>query len=99
MQSSIKKTWNLVEEFKKICEKIVNEANVNEEYSKLKILALQIAMEKEASAKRKSEKAEKVSHGLVTLYEKAMKDNMHPYEVLKSHGYIKNPIEEFMNAQ
>ncbi len=86
-------------EIKKICEKIVNEANVNEEYSKLKILALQIAMEKEASAKRKSEKAEKVSHGLVTLYEKAMKDNMHPYEVLKSHGYIKNPIEEFMNAQ
>jgi hypothetical protein len=89
-------------EIKKICEKVVNEASVSEEYSKLKLLALQMSLDKEEKSKdndKKVRKSEKVSHGLVDLYEKAMKNNMHPYEVFKRNGYIKNPIEEFMKAQ
>jgi hypothetical protein len=89
-------------EIKKICEKIVNEANVNEEYSKLKVAALQIALDKDAKAKvieDKVGKSETEAKGLMDLYEKAMKDNVHPYEVFKSHGYIKNAVEEFLKAK
>lgn len=89
-------------EIKKICEKIASEANVNEEYSKLKVLALHAALEKEAKAKDKIEeisKSQKASQGLVALYDKAMKDDVHPYDVLKKHGYVKNPVEEFLKAR
>ena len=89
-------------DIKKICEKTVSEASVNEEYSRLKILVLQKALEQEEKEKQNREKNEKIetkNQGLMALYEKARNDNVHPYDVLKKNGYIKNPIDEFLKVK
>ncbi|MBX4263776.1 ATP-binding protein [Clostridium estertheticum] len=90
------------EGIKKICERTVNEASVNEEYSSLKLVALQKALEQEEKKKHNSQKTEKMeteNQGLIALYDKARKDKLHPYDVLKKNGYIKDPIEEFLKAK
>lgn len=89
-------------DIKKICDKTVSEASVNEEYSRLKILVLQKALEQEEKEKQNKEKNEKIevkNQGLMALYEKARNDNVHPYDVLKKNGYIKNPIDEFLKVK
>ncbi|EES48194.1 ATP-binding protein [Clostridium botulinum] len=89
-------------DIKKICDKTVSEASVNEEYSRLKILVLQKALEQEEKEKQSRDKIEKIetkNQGLIALYEKARNDNVHPYDVLKKNGYIKNPIDEFLNVK
>lgn len=89
-------------DIKKICETTVNKANINEEYSRLKVLVLQKALEQEEKEKQSREKLEKIeikNHGLIALYEKARNDNVHPYDVLKKNGYIKNPIDEFLKVK
>lgn len=87
---------------KKICERVVNEASVDEEYSSLKIAALQKALEQEEKEKHNKEKTkiiETKNQGLIDLYDKARKDKVHPYDALKKNGYIKNPIEEFLKVE
>ncbi|SFC41451.1 AAA domain-containing protein [Clostridium uliginosum] len=89
-------------DIKKICETTVNKASINEEYSSLKILALQKALEQEEKEKQSRDKLEKIetkNQELIALYEKARNDNVHPYDVLKKNGYIKNPIDEFLNVK
>lgn len=89
-------------EIKNICEKIVHEARVNEEYSYLKKIAVQKALEQEAKKNSNNDKVKKIetkNHGLVELYEIARKNKLHPYDVLKENGYIKNPVEEFLNVK
>lgn len=89
-------------DIKKICETTVNKANINEEYSRLKILVLQKALEQEEKEKQSIDKLEKIeikNQGLMVLYEKARNDNVHPYDVLKKNGYIKNPIDEFLKVK
>lgn len=90
------------EEIKKVCNRVVNESSVNEEYSSLKLVALQKALEQEEKKKHNmttTEKIETKNQGLIALYDKARKDKLHPYDVLKKNGYIKNPIEEFLKAK
>ncbi|WP_423752099.1 ATP-binding protein [Clostridium algidicarnis] len=89
-------------DIKKICERAVNETNVNEEYSSLKRVVLQKALEQEEKDKQSNEKTTKIetiNQGLLALYEKAKKDKVHPYDVLKKNGYIKDPIEEFLKVE
>lgn len=89
-------------DIKKICDKTVSEASVNEEYGRLKILVLQKALEQEEKEKQNKQKNEKIeikNQGLMALYEKARNDNVHPYDVLKKNGYIKNPIDEFLKVK
>lgn len=86
---------------KKLCEKIVEKASVNEEYSVLKMAALKKAMELEEklnNSKKENENTKHSATGLLELYELARKNKEHPYDALKRNGYIKNPIEEFMKA-
>jgi signal recognition particle GTPase len=90
------------EGIKKICEKLIKESEVNEEYNSLKIRALQKALEEEEKAKnnkRNTSNTEAKSSGLIALYDKAKKDKVHPYELFKEKGYIKNPIEEFLKVK
>ncbi|MBW9150996.1 ATP-binding protein [Clostridium estertheticum] len=90
------------EEIKKVCNRVVNESSVNEEYSSLKLIALQKALEQEEKKKHNrttTEKIETKNQGLIALYDKARKDKLHPYDVLKKNGYIKDPIEEFLKAK
>lgn len=89
-------------DIKKICERAVNESTVNEEYSSIKMAALQKAMEQEEKEKHNREKNDKVeikNRGLIALYDKARKNKIHPYDVLKKNGYIKDPIEEFLKVE
>jgi hypothetical protein len=89
-------------DIKKLCEKIVDKAPVNEEYNALKIAALKKAMELEEKLNSSKKEDENIKHsatGLLELYEFARKNKEHTYDVLKRNGYIKNPIEEFIKAQ
>lgn len=89
-------------DIKKLCEKIVDKAPVNEEYNTLKIAALKKAMELEEklnSSKKENENTKHNATGLLELYEFARKNKEHTYDVLKRNGYIKSPIEEFIKAQ
>ena len=83
---------------KKICEKIINESNVKEEYSTLRMAVLKKAIEENEKEKCTNEIMKRVGtkNGIIYLYDKAIKDKMHPYDVFKKNGYIKNPIEEFL---
>ena len=88
-------------EIKKLCEKVVAEARINEEYSYLKKVAVQKALEQEEKKNSNADKSKKIetkNHGLIDIYEKARKRKLHPYEVLKDNGYIKNPLEEFLGV-
>jgi hypothetical protein len=89
-------------DIKKLCEKIVDKAPVNEEYNALKIAALKKSMELEEklnSSNKEDENTKHSANGLLELYEFARKNKEHTYDVLKRNGYIKSPIEEFIKAQ
>ena len=83
---------------RKICEKIVNGSSINEDYSNLKMEALKEAMSLNEKMKlRKEEKPKvKINGSLIEIYELSKEGNIHPYELLKKEGYIKNPVDEFL---
>lgn len=83
---------------RKICEKIVNSSSINEDYSNLKMEALKEAMALNEKMKLRKEKKPKVkiTGGLIEIYELSRERNIHPYELLKKEGYIKNPVDEFL---
>ncbi|OBR92964.1 transposon Tn7 transposition protein TnsC [Clostridium ragsdalei P11] len=85
-------------QIRKLVEKIVEKQPVGEEYNSIKALAIKKAMELNEKADKASKIEEKKlkTEGLLYLYEKAMKNKQHPYEVLKQNGFIKAPIEEFL---
>ncbi len=85
---------------RKICEKVVKSSSVNEDYSNLKIEALKEVMALNEKMKlRKEEKPKvKINGSLIEIYELSRERNIHPYELLKKEGYIKNPVDEFLNV-
>lgn len=85
---------------RKICEKIVNGSSINEDYSNFKKEALKEAMALNEKMKLKEENRpkQKVKGGLLEIYELSRERNIHPYELLKKEGYIKNPVDEFLNV-
>jgi hypothetical protein len=85
-------------DIKKICEDIVEKSHVDEEYSAQKLRALKKAMERNENLKenKKSQKKCEANEGLLAIYEMAIKQKKHPYELLKEEGFIKNPLEEFL---
>lgn len=87
---------------KKLCEKIVEKAPVDEDYDNLKISSLKKAMELEEKAKdnfKENEKVDRKKEVLLELCDLAKKSKEHPYEVLKRNGYVKDPVEEFLKVQ
>lgn len=89
------------EEINKTCEKVVQESSVGEDYNSLKLKALKSVMELQEKVglnNKKKEKLKSKSSGLLALYDKARQEKLHPYEVFKDNGYIKNPAEEFLNV-
>ena len=85
---------------RKVCEKIVNASSVSEDYSNLKMKALKEAMALNEKIKFKKEEKHKVKINgrLIESYELSRRRNIHPYELLKKEGYIKNPVAEFLNV-
>lgn len=91
-------------DIKKLAEKLVEKISVDEEYNSVKTAVIKAAMnlnEKRKEEKRRIEtKADKKhSEGLLFLFEIAINNKKHTYEVLKKEGYIKNPVEEFLMAK
>lgn len=84
-------------DIRKICEKIVETSDTNEDYTNHKKEALKKAIElNERLESQKSNKtSEKLGSGLMKIYNFAIDRKVHPYELLKNNGYIKNPIDEF----
>ncbi|MSR90365.1 AAA family ATPase [Clostridiaceae bacterium WCA-383-APC-5B] len=87
-------------DIRKICEKIVSKSSVHEKYSNLKIEALKEVMILNDKLKSKSKEKPKSSAtgSLLEIYDFARSNKKHPYEILKKEGYIKNPVDEFLNV-
>lgn len=87
-------------DIQKICENIVAKSYIDEEYSSQKLEAVKKSMElNETLKKNRNRKKEcEVNEGLVFIYEAAKKQKIHPYELLKEKGFIKNPLDEFLKV-
>lgn len=86
---------------RKICEKVVKSASVNEDYSNLKMEALKEAMalnEKKMKSKNENKPKTKNNGSLLEIFELSQARKVHPYELLKKEGYIKNPVDEFLDV-
>lgn len=85
---------------RKICGKIVNGSSINEDYSNLKMEALKeaMALNEKIKLKENDKPKEKAKGGLLEIYDLSKERNIHPYELLKKEGYIKNPVDEFLKA-
>lgn len=89
-------------ELKNIVENVVKNAPIDTEYNALKMLVIQQAIEqnqkkqdKIAQDKLGRKEKNNESHSLLSIRERAMKRNEHPYERLKKDGYILDPLIEF----
>ncbi|MBY6949422.1 AAA family ATPase [Clostridium botulinum] len=87
-------------DIRKICEKLVKNSSVNEDYSSLKMEALKeaMALNEKMKLKKQDSPKEKIKGGLLEIYELYRERNIHPYELLKKEGFIKNPVDEFLNV-
>lgn len=90
-----------ISEFKKVCESIVKKNSVNEDYSSLKVMAIKKAMELDEKNKNttNSPKKKLKEQDVLFLFDIAKDRKVHPYDILKKKGYIKNPMEEFLNIK
>lgn len=82
---------------KRICENVVKNSSINEDYSTQKIEALKEAMVLDGKLKKAKNKEEKVKSedGLIKIYELSKEKKIHTYELLKKNEFIKNPVDEF----
>lgn len=85
-------------DIREICEKIVKESSIDEDYNKQKKDAVKECMKanEKVVVKNVENKKLKKPEGLISIYELAKKKKLHPYELLKKNGYIKDPVEEFI---
>lgn len=83
-----------------ICERVVKNSSINEEYGNQKIEALKECMmlNERLKGKEKNKSKEKLKDGLISIYELSRDKNIHPYELLKRSGFIKNPVDEFLEV-
>jgi len=87
-------------DIQKVCEKIVDKSTIDEEYNSQKLEAVKKAMTLNETLKenRNRKKDCEINEGLVWIYEAAKKQKIHPYELLKEKGFIKNPLNEFLKV-
>lgn len=87
-------------DIQKVCEKIVDKSTIDDEYNSQKLEAVKKAMTLNETLKenRNRKKECEINEGLVWIYEAAKKQKIHPYELLKESGFIKNPLNEFLKV-
>lgn len=85
---------------RKICEKIVKNSSINEDYSNQKIEALKeaMALNEKLKLKQESKPKKNLKNGLISIYKLSRDRNIHPYELLKKNEFIKNPVDEFLEV-
>lgn len=83
-----------------ICEKIVEKSNIHDDYNNMKKQAIKqaMALDEKLNVKEEVITIEKTKDGLIAIYELATKKKIHPYELLKKNGFIKNPVDEFLKV-
>ncbi|UZP05106.1 ATP-binding protein [Clostridium botulinum] len=83
-----------------ICEKIVKKSNIHDEYNNMKKHAIKEAMvfDEKLNVNEKVKTKEKTKDGLIAIFELSTKKKIHPYELLKKNGFIKNPVDEFLKV-
>ncbi|WP_242396697.1 AAA family ATPase [Clostridium butyricum] len=88
-------------DIQKICEKIVDKSSIDEEYNSQKLEAVKKAMTLNETLKENINRKQQCEskEGLIWIYEAAKKQKIHPYELLKENGFIKDPVEEFFNVK
>ncbi|MBY6838324.1 ATP-binding protein [Clostridium botulinum] len=88
-------------DIKKICEKIVDKSAIDEEYNSQKIEVVKKAMTLNETLKENINRKQQCEskEGLIWIYEAAKKQKLHPYELLKENGFIKDPVKEFLNVK
>lgn len=88
-------------DIQKICEKIVDKSSIDEEYNSQKLEAVKKAMTLDETLKENINRKQQCEskEGLIWIYEAAKKQKLHPYELLKENGFIKDPVEEFLNVK
>ena len=88
------------DDIQKICGKIVEKSAIDEEYNTQKLAAVKKAMElNETLRENRNRKKQCASNeGLIGIYDAAIKQKIHPYELLKENGFIKDPFEEFLKV-
>lgn len=85
---------------RKICERVVKNSSANEDYSNQKMEALKevMVLNEKLKFKEESKTKENLKAGLISIYELSRDRNIHPYELLKKSGFIKNPVDEFLKV-
>jgi hypothetical protein len=80
-----------------ISEKIVEKSNIHDDYNNIKKQAIKeaMALDEKLNINEEIKTREKIKDGLIAIYELATKKKIHPYELLKKNGFIKNPVDEF----
>lgn len=88
-----------VNDIRYICEDIVKNTEINEEYSIQKVKAFKDAMllnDKKVKTKKQN-RTFKENNGLMIIFDSAKEQMIHTYDLLNKAGYIKNPLEEFFS--
>ncbi|WP_252232241.1 MULTISPECIES: ATP-binding protein [Clostridium] len=81
-----------------ICEKIVKKSNIHDDYNNMKKQAIKEAMvfDEKLSVNEEVKTKEKTKDGLIAIFELSSKKKIHPYELLKKNGFIRNSMDEFL---
>lgn len=86
-------------DIRSICEDVVENTEVNEDYSIQKRQAFKEAMlqnDKKVKVKKQNSTF-KENDGLIKIFDLAKEKKLHTYDLLSKNGYIKNPVEEFLS--
>lgn len=85
---------------KSIIDKAIKENPIKISYDDLKAICIKSALNKNEQIQDKEKKTKVINkttnNNLTNLYDSAIKNKKHPYEILQKYDYIKNPRDEFV---
>lgn len=87
-----------ISDIERISQKVADKADINDEFNFIKKKAIKKALdENDSKININVIEADVKKEGLLLIYEKASKKKSHIYDELKKKGFIKNPLDEFLN--
>ena len=90
------------DEIRKILDVVIESCEISTPEDELKMLVMKriFAENQKRLQKKKTERVVPIRNSnLLTIYDEAISNKEHPYDLLKKKGYIKNPFEEFRKAE
>ena len=85
-----------------ILDTVVKNSDSNTSEDKLKMMVMQRLVEE--NLRKNTKKTEKeyssiASGSLLIIYNEAIKKKIHPYDLFKENGFIKDPLNEFLKVK